>query len=104
MATVRIVITTGNAAFADGNEASEVGRILEDLALDMRTTYEIPTQKLRDINGNTVGSIKRTGGMAPPETRTQKICVQCKQKFTPSRMSEGRYCSETCYHAHHGVH
>ena len=60
MATVRIVIKTDNAAFADGNEAQEVSRILSELVRLMANMEQVPHKhELRDINGNTVGSVNR---------------------------------------------
>ena len=48
-----IEIETGNAAFADGNEAAELARILREAArkIDNRHTEF----KLHDHNGNRVG-------------------------------------------------
>ena len=57
---LNLVLDTDNAAFEGEELGPEVSRILEDLAKEL--IYS-PTQdrKLRDINGNTVGSIKWTG-------------------------------------------
>lgn len=53
-----ISINTGNAAFKE-NLDEEIARILTELAeRSIRHGYMIPsdTGKLRDVNGNTVGS------------------------------------------------
>jgi hypothetical protein len=57
---LNLVLDTDNAAFEGEQLGPEVSRILEDLAKEL--IYS-PNQDrtLRDINGNTVGSIKWTG-------------------------------------------
>lgn len=52
---ITITIETGNAAFDDA-PATEVGRILRDLADRFEFNGVVP-QHLRDINGNTVGTV-----------------------------------------------
>lgn len=56
--TFRLYIRTENAAFADGNEAAEVARILREAA-DQIDNRGIPlatsSRSLHDINGNRVG-------------------------------------------------
>ena len=60
MATVTIKIETDGDAFADGNEAQEVSRILSKLVRLMANMEQVPHKhELWDINGNTVGSINR---------------------------------------------
>jgi hypothetical protein len=54
--TITIVIQTGNAAFAD-EPASEIARILRDTAARFERAGDLDGHKLRDINGNTVGTI-----------------------------------------------
>ena len=46
-----------NAAFDDGNEGAELARILRKLADSIESAGEAPRcfEKIRDINGNTVG-------------------------------------------------
>ena len=48
-----IEIETGNAAFADGNEAAELARILREAA--QRIEHGCTGFPLRDNNGNRVG-------------------------------------------------
>ena len=48
-----IEIETGNAAFADGNEAAELARILREAARKIENGHT--EFKLRDYNGNRVG-------------------------------------------------
>lgn len=52
--TFLLKIETDNAAFADGNAASEVARILRETATKIESGHT--DGKLRDSNGNTVGS------------------------------------------------
>jgi len=52
---ITIVIETGNAAF-DDSPATEVGRILKDLA-DKFQYSGVVIGTLRDINGNRVGTV-----------------------------------------------
>lgn len=52
---ITITIETGNVAF-DDHPATEVGRILRDLADRFEYQGVVPDH-LRDINGNTVGSV-----------------------------------------------
>ena len=53
----KIKINCDNAAFAE-DEAPEIARILEDLAFKLRSDWGTSEIKLRDINGNIVGSAK----------------------------------------------
>ena len=46
-------IETGNAAFADGNEAAELARILREAARKIENGHT--EFKLHDYNGNRVG-------------------------------------------------
>ena len=56
MEHVKIVITTGNAAF-DDEPASEIARILRNLA--ERFEHDgIPPEAIRDANGNVCGSVE----------------------------------------------
>ena len=48
-----IEIETGNEAFADGNEAAELARILREAARKIENGHT--EFKLRDYNGNRVG-------------------------------------------------
>lgn len=54
---LNLVLDTDNAAFEGDQLGPEVSRIFEDLAKEF-SYYPIRDRKLRDINGNTVGSIK----------------------------------------------
>jgi hypothetical protein len=59
---ITIMLKTDNAAFDDhgnGNRAAEVARILRRLADDVENGT-VP-ENLRDINGNHVGNVIRTG-------------------------------------------
>lgn len=53
-----IEIKTSNDAFQDGNSHSEIARILRQLADDFENNMAVKI--LRDINGNTVGSLTVT--------------------------------------------
>lgn len=53
---VHLVMKTDNAAFADGNYGPEVARILRRIADEAESGCR-GTWKLRDHNGNTVGSV-----------------------------------------------
>lgn len=56
---ITIELTTGNAAFTD-NESGEVARILHKLADKLDAGYtadDIHGIPVRDVNGNSVGSI-----------------------------------------------
>lgn len=53
---ITITIKTDNAAF-EQDEGYEVGRILRELAQHYCCGYPIP-ENLRDINGNTVGTVR----------------------------------------------
>jgi hypothetical protein len=55
---ITIKIETGNAAFDEGNRRAEVARILRALAAQVEIDHMGPP---RDINGNTVGTVKGTG-------------------------------------------
>lgn len=59
MEHITIRIQTGNAAFEDA-PASEVARILRELA-DGFEHDGIPAQTLRDVNGNTCGTVTIEG-------------------------------------------
>lgn len=52
----KLQIDTGNAAFDDGSLKLEVARILRDVADRLEVGAYV--NKLRDINGNTVGSVE----------------------------------------------
>ena len=54
MLTIRI--KTSNAAFQDGNREAEIARILRELAERIEDD-EYPA-KLKDVNGNTVGTVE----------------------------------------------
>ena len=54
---LNLVLDTDNAAFEGDQLGPEVSRIFEDLAKEFNY-YPIRDRNLRDINGNTVGSIK----------------------------------------------
>jgi hypothetical protein len=58
-----ITINMDNAAFADDNAGPEAARILREIADSIDGGGGVPrcTEKLRDINGNTVGTLKVTG-------------------------------------------
>jgi len=56
MATFRVEIDTGNAAF-DDYPLIEVARILRALAADIEVNDGVPFN-LRDVNGNMVGSAR----------------------------------------------
>lgn len=58
----KIEITIDNAAFEDMGHASELGRILRDLAHGIENNGETGPCSLLDVNGNKVGSFKITGG------------------------------------------
>lgn len=55
----KLQIKTDNAAF-ENSAADEIARILERLANDLRDSADTAAGKLRDANGNTVGSYKLT--------------------------------------------
>lgn len=54
----RLVVKLDDDAFQDGNEASEVSRILRGIAdrFDREHYATVPSGRLRDRNGNDVGS------------------------------------------------
>tara|TARA_X000001382_G_scaffold22330_1_gene13626 strand:+ start:493 stop:669 length:177 start_codon:yes stop_codon:yes gene_type:complete len=54
---LNLVLDTDNAAFEGDQLGPEVSRIFEDLAKEF-SYCTLLDRKLRDINGNTVGSIK----------------------------------------------
>jgi len=54
---LNLVLDTDNAAFEGDQLGHEVSRIFEDLAKEF-SYYPIRDRTLRDINGNTVGSVK----------------------------------------------
>jgi hypothetical protein len=56
MEGIEILITTENAAFED-SPATELARILHKLA-ECFERDGIPPYRLRDINGNTCGTVK----------------------------------------------
>lgn len=57
----RLEISCSNDAFGEDqfSACDEVARILEKVALELRTTLSAPTS-LRDFNGNKVGSCQFT--------------------------------------------
>lgn len=62
MSTITITIDTGNDAFADGNEAAEVARILAELAARIaRADSPRAREYLYDYNGNRVGRVSVKG-------------------------------------------
>lgn len=56
MEGIEILISTDNAAFED-SPASEVARILRELA-ERFEDDGIPPARLRDVNGNTCGTVE----------------------------------------------
>jgi hypothetical protein len=62
--TFSLTIDTDNAAFQDGQASQEVARILAQLADKLQRgafaddLREADGAKLRDVNGNTVGSVQ----------------------------------------------
>jgi len=53
----KLKIKTDNAAFDDGNRATEVARILRELAGRLESSNSIDGHiVLRDVNGNIVGA------------------------------------------------
>lgn len=54
---ITITIHTNNDAFSGGNRAAEVARILRDLASKIARNA---TVSVRDINGNTCGTVVAT--------------------------------------------
>jgi hypothetical protein len=56
---LNLILDTDNAAFEGDQLGPEVSRIFEDLTKEF-SYYPIRDRKLRDINGNVVGSIKWT--------------------------------------------
>lgn len=59
---LKIKITTGNAAFDDGNECAEVARILRELAVRVENCNDLyyAATVLRDVNGNSAGHMTVT--------------------------------------------
>lgn len=55
--TVAIFIQTDNAAFAD-HPATEVGRMLHEVANTFIRENQLDPRNLRDINGNVCGEVK----------------------------------------------
>lgn len=55
MATFKLEIETGNAAFEDNGEEHEIGRILIQLGRKMQREEFYEECKLWDYNGNKVG-------------------------------------------------
>ena len=53
----QVTIQTDNDAFQDGNRERELARILRELAKSIHT-YGASEGKIRDINGNTIGSFR----------------------------------------------
>lgn len=49
----QVIIRTSNAAFQDGRKKEEVARILKEIATDIE--QGVRENKVKDINGNTVG-------------------------------------------------
>lgn len=60
MSQVTITINADNAAFEDDNKWPEVGRILQQLADNLKDGETPQTPDLRDINGNKVGTFAYT--------------------------------------------
>lgn len=61
MARLTITIDMDNAAFSDfPGEGSEVARILSKYAAEQDQAYEANDAVLRDVNGNAVGTARRT--------------------------------------------
>lgn len=58
---ITITIRTENAAFQDGNCATEVARILRRLADHILRDLPPLAPQLYDSNGNTVGEVRLTG-------------------------------------------
>lgn len=58
---IRIIITTDNAAFQDGNRYVEIGRILSEVARAFQDDQPYRFRKLYDVNGNAVGTVTLTG-------------------------------------------
>jgi hypothetical protein len=56
--TYKIEINCDNAAFDDDFAAGEIARILKELANNISNNITPMNCKLRDINGNIVGSAK----------------------------------------------
>ena len=54
---LNLILDTDNAAFEGDQLGPEVSRIFKDLAKEF-SYYPIRDRTLRDINGNTVGSVK----------------------------------------------
>jgi len=54
---VTLTFKTDNAAFQDDNGPAEAARILRRVAEEIEKNGERGTWKLRDGNGNTVGSV-----------------------------------------------
>jgi len=55
MEKVTVTIKTGNAAFEE-NPNMEIARILRELANNLEA--DVQPGKLRDLNGNTVGTVE----------------------------------------------
>ena len=55
---ILIEFDTDNAAFDDDNEAGESARILREMAGKIEM-YGLGNSNIRDINGNTVGVLRR---------------------------------------------
>jgi hypothetical protein len=51
---VKIEFKTGNSTFSDEAKELEIARILKKIAYQIATGYD--NDKIRDINGNTIGS------------------------------------------------
>lgn len=60
MKRITISLETGNAAF-DGGPGAEVARILQALAQRFADGAADDGDGLRDVNGNTVGTVKIKG-------------------------------------------
>lgn len=58
---VTITINCDNAAFAEGNAAEEVGRILRQASQKLLSNGRICDFPLFDINGNKVGTLEVEG-------------------------------------------
>ncbi len=69
-----LTIDTDNAAFADGNEPGELGRILRQLG-NRITDGSMPSTVL-DLNGNTVGTVELI-----EEDDGERWCETCGESF-----------------------
>ena len=63
MSTFKLTLEMNNAAFVDSGEANELARILRELAdrIEQDGLDSGEPIRLRDVNGNTVGSAETVG-------------------------------------------